>query len=387
MQNFSVAAASPDLPEFMISKQTKRSTYYYWQPSKALRKLGHRPCPLGTDLAEAIKEAIRRNDKVRKKQSGSPREPRIVYGTVSWLTREFKDNHRFLNKRKKTREGYTQCMNIIEEHFGDAPITVIGRAVLEKFYNKMHKRTPWQANAVMTMFRRILFFAMAIEKITVNPASKMELTSNKARYQKWEDEELDLFLPVALEIRRSIYLATILGVELGQREADILKLRGDDLTIAGYNVLQNKGGAIVTVPLSERLRKALATVPPGSDYLVVSEITGRPYTQSNFSHVFAAIRTAAEAKGFKRRDLRYQDLRRTCIVNLARAGCTPLEIAAITGHMIDTVVDILEHYLPRDSVVAANAIKKLDRWRTGRSKSRKAKERAKEMEKAKEPRS
>jgi hypothetical protein len=92
-------------------------------------------------------------------------------------------------------------------------------------------------------------------------------------------------------------------------------------------------------------------------------------------------------KGFKRPDLRYQDLRRTCIVNLARAGCTPLEIAAITGHMIDTVVDILQHYLPRDSIVAANAIEKLDRWRTGRSKSRKEKERAMEVEKAKEPRS
>lgn len=48
--------------------------------------------------------------------------------------------------------------------------------------------------------------------------------------------------------------------------------------------------------------------------------------------------------------------------------CTPPEIASITGHKLDTV------YLPRDSVMAANAIAKLDRWRSERSKRRKQKE-------------
>jgi hypothetical protein len=40
----------------------------------------------------------------------------------------------------------------------------------------------------------------------------------------------------------------------------------------------------------------------------------------------------------------------------------------VTGHKIDTVVDILETYLPRDGIMAANAIAKLDRWRSERSK-------------------
>jgi integrase len=67
----------------------------------------------------------------------------------------------------------------------------------------------------------------------------------------------------------------------------------------------------------------------------------------------------------------YRQLRHTAIVQLARAGCSgppssPLtvpEIASITGHSIKTVTQILEHYLPRDSVAAQNAIAKLEAWR------------------------
>lgn len=48
-------------------------------------------------------------------------------------------------------------------------------------------------------------------------------------------------------------------------------------------------------------------------------------------------------------------LRHSCVVQLARAGCTVPEIAAITGHTLSSVEKILSHYLPRDSQVARNA--------------------------------
>ena len=175
----------------------------------------------------------------------------------------------------------------------------------------MHKRTPWQANAAMTMFRRILFFAVALGIIPTNPASKMEMSGNTPRQQKWEDDDLEKFLPVAKAQRRSIWLATILGAELGQRKADILNLRREDLVVRGFHVQQKKGGVVVEVPCSKRLRKALAEIPSEPGFLVVSETTGRPYQEHNFSHVFAEMRADAGITG-----LRYQILRRTCVVNL-----------------------------------------------------------------------
>ncbi|MGO8914953.1 MAG: tyrosine-type recombinase/integrase [Stellaceae bacterium] len=214
---------------------------------------------------------------------------------------------------------------------------------------------------------------MALGIIPTNPASKMEMSGNTPRQQKWEDDDLEKFLPVAKAQRRSIWLATILGAELGQRKADILNLRREDLVVRGFHVQQKKGGVVVEVPCSKRLRKALAEIPSEPGFLVVSETTGRPYQEHNFSHVFAEMRADAGITG-----LRYQDLRRTCVVNLARAGCSPAEISAVTGHKIDTVLDILETYLPRDSVMPANAIAKLDRWRSEASKRRRQRQRDKE---------
>lgn len=48
-------------------------------------------------------------------------------------------------------------------------------------------------------------------------------------------------------------------------------------------------------------------------------------------------------------------LRHSCVVQLARAGCTPSEIASVTGHALASIVSILSLYLPRDGQVAANA--------------------------------
>ena len=59
--------------------------------------------------------------------------------------------------------------------------------------------------------------------------------------------------------------------------------------------------------------------------------------------------------------LQARDLRRTAAVNLARAGATVPEIAAITGHSIHRTHWILETYLPRDTHMARAAIVKLER--------------------------
>jgi integrase len=350
-----------DKPRFFVEVKTKRATLYYWQPSAALRKQGHRQRRLKDDRAAAVEQcqAITAQIEAEMLLPGNGVTP----GTMAWVIREFKGDHRYRTKRKKTRQGYDQNMAIIERVLGDVPAASVTRPALNVFYNEMHKRTPWQANAALTMLRRLLFFAIERGLIVVNPASKMEMAGNPPRQEKWEDADLAAFLPTAKARRPSIWLATILGAELGQRQADILKLRREDLRVRGFHVIQNKGGSVVEVPCSARLREALAEVPRKPGFLIVSETTGRPYASYNFSHVFAAIRAETGIVG-----LRYQDLRRTCVVNLARAGCTPPEIAAVTGHKIDTVVDILETYLPRDGVMAGNAIAKLDLWRSERSK-------------------
>jgi hypothetical protein len=87
--------------------------------------------------------------------------------------------------------------------------------------------------------------------------------------------ELDSLLSTALVHLKPISFATILAAKLGQREAGILTLCWDDFESDGVKFRQKQGGAVVQVPLSDRLRDALATVPRDADDVIIPETTGR----------------------------------------------------------------------------------------------------------------
>jgi integrase len=57
-------------------------------------------------------------------------------------------------------------------------------------------------------------------------------------------------------------------------------------------------------------------------------------------------------------DLTFMHLRHTAITRLGEAGCPPHEIAAISGHSLKTVTDILERYLVRTAAIARVAFQR-----------------------------
>lgn len=54
--------------------------------------------------------------------------------------------------------------------------------------------------------------------------------------------------------------------------------------------------------------------------------------------------------------LQLRDLRRTCIVQLGRLGLSDAQVAALSGHRLETTKRILETYMPRDTQMAGSAI-------------------------------
>lgn len=59
---------------------------------------------------------------------------------------------------------------------------------------------------------------------------------------------------------------------------------------------------------------------------------------------------------------RDQDLRDTAVTWLALAGATLPEIASVTGHSLQSIHDVLKHYLARHPEMAEHAIAKLVEW-------------------------
>jgi integrase len=143
-------------------------------------------------------------------------------------------------------------------------------------------------------------------------------------------------------------LALILALNLGRREADLIRLRWD--TFKGDYILvtnrksgrENKFPARTTPALRETLesyRRSLTRLPR-HDETILTTTLGKPWKDSHFSTKFSAAKNRAGLT-----DLHFHDLRGTAVTVLSEVGCTPQEIASITGHSLKYVHAILEKYM------------------------------------------
>jgi integrase len=192
-----------------------------------------------------------------------------------------------------------------------------------------------------------------------NPATRLDLEGSNKREETWEQDNIGRFLDACDgELHgESIALGFLIMLYTAQRPGDVRAMtwpqyNGDTITIR-----QKKTGKLIEVPCVVVLRQALdATMAKRIGTVIVAGPNGQRLTETTWRAAFRAIRHKAGLD-----HLQARDLRRTAVVNLARAGATVPEIAAITGHSIDRTLKIVEHYLPRDLHMARAGIVKLER--------------------------
>jgi integrase len=307
----------------------------------------------------AIKEAEDLNSQLDVWRVDCQIEKPLQQFTLPWLIRQYEQAPSFTQLAASTRRGYGQCLRIIEAWSRDAgnpPLETLTRRAVKEFHLGMSSRRH-KANAVMRVLRLLLNFAYDQGLIEDNPAKQQRLIGTPPRATVWSEEEMQTFIRTAVEAGRlSLALAVLLGAHTGQREADVLHLAWTQYDGVQIELRQEKTGRLLRVPVTSELKRALDATPQVSTQIVASEATRAPYKPDNFRHLF---RDLADKAGLTK--LRFMDLRRTAAVRLAEAGCTAIEIAAITGHEIGTTQKILEVYVPRNTQMAQNAIAKLER--------------------------
>ena len=120
---------------------------------------------------------------------------------------------------------------------------------------------------------------------------------------------------------------------------------------------------LVTIPCTRALRRMLDGMERRSP-LILTTKTGQALQKRYFARLWEEA--AAEA-GVGRITLpgvaepvalHFHDLRGTAVTMLSEAGCSPQQIATITGHSLNTVTVILDRYLARTRALAEQAIVK-----------------------------
>lgn len=344
---------------YLVARQrSRRPTRYYWVPTKKLQDAGFliRRLPDAPDEAVRTAEALNAElDRWYRGEAGAA--PAARTGSLRALDDLFQRDESFRQLAERSKRDYLYTIRPALDWAGDEPVAGIQLRAI-KAWQRMLVETKGVANArnAIAALRRLLSFGREEGWIAENPALRLRVRQPESRSRVWTAAEVETFCTAATQAGRpSLALAVMLGWCLGQRPADLRTLAwtayeaGSQPTMA---IRQAKTGKLVLVPVLPELQLLLDATPRLSTQIVVSEITGRPYRESDFQHSFARVRSAAALP----EDLQFRDLRRSVATALGAAGCTDDQIRAITGHVTREVVAV---YVRPDTTFARAAMDRL----------------------------
>lgn len=367
---------------FQVPKRLRPSD---WPSIIPLPREGERTGDLANlDEVKAIQEDARALYKqLNGVRIGRERVERKNFDT---LIRRYQRSDGYLACKRKTQRGYDTAIKDVKRWVAACvdgagrprepdPCTIV-RADVEGFLQLFNEvRDPASGEIVRPalpttkrqarkVLRLLMETAISLNWRKDNPCDGLRLKGVKTKVGIWEQEDVDLYVKIALEDHghgpmRSIAAVILTEWEIGQRVTDAREFRPGtdyDRHQGVFRFFQSKTNSYVTIPVSAQLRALLDEIAGNDLYLFRSERTGKAYTEESLGKAFAWIRKHAIAAGG--RYLKLAWLRHSCVVQLARHGCTVPEICAITGHTPQGATKILATYLPRDNEVAWNAQRK-----------------------------
>lgn len=376
---------------------------FYWQPTRAVRDLGFANEALGAERLAAMARAVELNRGVaeaRQKRaqpsntgywiavpSGTPLHPLTgkPKGTVDDVVAlYYRDHKKFLSKAEKTQKGYRYNIGRILEWCGGTMVAHIDRPSIKAWQVALEESAPLMAASILRTLRILMGVAKDWGYIDANPAEKLGLATARPVDSEcgeafdpeedilWAADEVERFCRTAVaENRKSVADALMLGLNLGQREGDILRLRWDQydeetglVLIRPRKVARMRAGVVVSVPVTPDLKAWLDAMPRPDDRsktMVVREAGSArfqpgPYREDYFRAKVAEIREKAKL----RPELKFRYTRHTAATRLGEAGCTPHEIMAITGH---TQLETVMKYVKPNPSMAMAAMAKLQEAR------------------------
>jgi integrase len=271
----------------------------------------------------------------------------------------------FLNLAESTKPGYRHGLRLIEADFGDLPLSALSdrriRGEFLEWRDRIGESSPRQADNHFKVLARLISWGFDRGYAPANPCQRPGKLCNATRSNKvWTSEQEAAFLKKAPAHLR---LPLLPALWTGQRRGDLLSLTWSAYDGENIRLRQRKTGAPVLVPVGQAVRQALdaakaelGDVPAEKlgSFPILTTSSGTAWTGSGFS---ASWRKACAKVGVV--GVTFHDLRGTAVTRMAVAGCTVPEIAAITGHSLRDVHQILDaHYMDRDPELAINAIRK-----------------------------
>lgn len=292
-------------------------------------------------------------------------------GTFNGLVRIYTLSVEFEEKlAASTQSEYRRLLTAAESEFGNMPLAALDDPRVRKDFLDWREKVARTSGEREADNRLSAISAMLTWAVDRGQANANYLRGFRRLYHSdrseiiWLPEHIAPFMKVApIEMQRAL----ILGLHTGQREGDLLRLPWSGYDGERISLRQGKArrggrlGPLVEIPCTTALRRMLDAMERVSP-LILTTKTGQSLKKRYFTRLWneamekAGLQSVLLPGSDQPVELHFHDLRGTAVTLLSEAGCTPQQIATITGHSLKTVHRILERYLARTRGLAEQAI-------------------------------
>ncbi|HLN24751.1 MAG TPA: tyrosine-type recombinase/integrase [Patescibacteria group bacterium] len=269
-------------------------------------------------------------------------------GTFGAMVTAYLSAPEFTQLRGSTQDEYRRHIEDARLLWSDIPLAGITKKVVLMWRNSRSDR-PTTANRGVETLRTLFKFGLDYDLCEDNPAKTVK-SLRIPDSDGWAPWPKSALLAFADQSEGAARIAFYLALFTGQRRADVLAMRWDDIESGGIHVKQEKTNQRVWVPIHPLLAEEMAEErdrqtkrykdraakgqAAAIGLTIVQKRTGEAYTDDGFGTIWNREQTRL---GIKRP---FHGLRKNATVGLLEAGCTAKLVQSITGHATMEMVEL-----------------------------------------------
>lgn len=315
------------LPPHVHCVRSRGKTYYYYHPNRGTAIAGPRVRipgePTNPDWWDAYREAAE-----------LPR-PVARTDTFSALIKAYKASPEWAGMAESTQTEWSRYLTRVEAVWGDLQVRGIEPKHVLALRDK-YAATPAAANNLLKALTGMLSWSVPRGWRKDNPCREVRYLDGGDPYEAWDRAEITL---ARQKLPLHLWIPICLAYYTGQRQSDVLDMGWNKIKGGMVEVLQQKTKKWVWIPLHRDLQAEIARVPRTSVKICTTS-RGTPWACGRSYASSLALELKANDDLAPLRKRVFHGLRKSAVVALLEAGCSPAEVSAITGQTLQMV----EHY-------------------------------------------
>lgn len=250
--------------------------------------------------------------------------------TLSKLIALYRTSKRWAKLAANSRKSYERSLTYIDAAAGGIDPASLKRVHINEMRDALADK-PTDANRKIGMLSVLLEHAIDIGWLVHNPAKGVRQLEATGRIRRpWPQTLIDAYRATA--IGRDLLLFEML-IGTGQRIGDVLAMQWGHVEGDGISLKQGKTGTSLFIPLTDRLRSALADAPHKGLFIICQD-NALPVSYQLAWKNIKAIRDMIGAEAYDIHALRYAAASEIASI----PGMTGEHVKAITGHSTDAMM-------------------------------------------------